>query len=271
MMRRRGRHSEKMADVEVKKLKIAELRKELTDRGLSSKGNKAELAERLAEILDGSGGDAVLDNSVLDHEVDADVLTADDEVDDEVEDLLNQDEDLDGGDEGEEDTAATRKVEVEIEEEEAETKVEAPEIKKVISPTTKSMTDTEKKALRAQKFGVAGSLSDADKKKARAERFGMKAPESKDKPTAAATPTSKGISVSVDTDKLKQRAERFGKSVSPPAPAIKGEEAERIRKRKERFGAVTISGPGSKAKTNAAGGDDAEAKKRKRAERFGMA
>lgn len=34
---------------------IAELRKELTDRGLSSKGNKAELAERLAEILDGSG------------------------------------------------------------------------------------------------------------------------------------------------------------------------------------------------------------------------
>ncbi|XP_063964216.1 SAP domain-containing ribonucleoprotein-like [Lytechinus pictus] len=179
--------------------------------------------------------------------------------------------DLDAGDIGEEEEAVvTRKVELEIEEEEeVEREVKAPEIKKVISPTAKPVSDVEKKALRAQKFGVAASLSDADKKKARAERFGMPAPGSQAKPTATVTPTSKGISMSVNSDKLKQRAERFGKSVSPTA--VKTEESERIRKRKERFGAVTISAPGSKAKTSAVGSDDVEAKKLKRAERFGMA
>ncbi|XP_041478266.1 SAP domain-containing ribonucleoprotein-like [Lytechinus variegatus] len=254
-----------MAEIEVKKLKIAELRKELTDRGLSSKGNKAELVERLTECLEVDGAEAVLDNEL---QVDPDVLTAEDDVDD----LLNQDEDLDAGDIGEEEEAVvTRKVELEIEEEEEEVEreVKAPEIKKVVSPTAKPISDVEKKALRAQKFGVAASLSDADKKKARAERFGMQAPGSQAKPTATVTPTSKGISMSVNSDKLKQRAERFGKSVSPTA--MKSEEAERIRKRKERFGAVTISAPGSKAKISAVGSDDVEAKKRKRAERFGMA
>ena len=34
---------------------IAELRKELTDRGLNSKGNKAELLDRLTEFLDVGG------------------------------------------------------------------------------------------------------------------------------------------------------------------------------------------------------------------------
>nr|XP_054767956.1 SAP domain-containing ribonucleoprotein-like [Lytechinus pictus] len=253
-----------MAEIEVKKLKIAELRKELTDKGLSSKGNKAELVERLTEFLEVDGAEAVLDNEL---QVDPDVLTAEDDVDD----LLNQDEDLDAGDIGEEEEAVvTRKVELEIEEEEeVEREVKAPEIKKVISPTAKPISDVEKKALRAQKFGVAASLSDADKKKARAERFGMQAPGSQAKPTATVTPTSKGISMSVNSDKLKQRAERFGKSVSPTA--VKTEESERIRKRKERFGAVTISAPGSKAKTSAVGSDDVEAKKLKRAERFGMA
>ncbi|XP_063964860.1 uncharacterized protein LOC135156399 [Lytechinus pictus] len=74
-----------MAEIEVKKLKIAELRKELTDKGLSSKGNKAELVERLTEFLEVDGAEAVLDNE---RQVDPDVLTAEDDVDD----LLNQDE-----------------------------------------------------------------------------------------------------------------------------------------------------------------------------------
>ncbi|XP_071477704.1 SAP domain-containing ribonucleoprotein-like isoform X2 [Diadema antillarum] len=226
-----------MADAStVKKLKIAELRKELTDRGLNSKGNKAELVERLTAALD----------------VDA-VLTADDDA----EDLLNQEEDLEGGDHEDGDDIE-RKV-VQLEEEEETAKAETVEIKRVTMATSKPLTDDEKKTLRAQKFGVQKPLSDADRKKARAERFGM-APKG-----ITSAPKAKGISVSVDTEKLKQRAERFGTSVSPTA--MKAEEAERIRKRKERFGAVLA--PGSNTKVSV--GDDAEAKKRKRAERFGMA
>ena len=40
-----------MSDIEPKKLKVAELREELRERGLDTKGNKAQLVKRLEKAL----------------------------------------------------------------------------------------------------------------------------------------------------------------------------------------------------------------------------
>ena len=117
-----------------------------------------------------------------------------------------------------------------------------------------------KKQLRAERFGLSEKATnntstkisaapavstgaDLDKLKARAERFGVVSPV---------------LSKVADVDKLKQRAERFGGSVAPVLS--KTEEQEKILKRKQRFGAIS-----STAVTG-----DLEAKKLKRAERFGL-
>ncbi|KAJ8369713.1 hypothetical protein SKAU_G00097410 [Synaphobranchus kaupii] len=107
---------------------------------------------------------------------------------------------------------------------------------------------------RAERFNVAPS---ADSKKAmRAARFGLPvvAPVSSqgDLGNSKAAPQ-------VNVDVLKKRAERFGMNVSSISKKV--EEDEKLKKRKERFGGATT--------TTAAGGEDFEAKKRKRAERFG--
>ncbi|XP_008294348.1 SAP domain-containing ribonucleoprotein [Stegastes partitus] len=85
-------------------------------------------------------------------------------------------------------------------------------------------------------------------------RFGL--PNDASSPSPGLVANSKAA---VNVDQLKKRAERFGMNVS--SISQKMEEDEKLKKRKERFGILTSGG--------SAGADDAEAKKMKRAERFG--
>ena len=69
------------------------------------------------------------------------------------------------------------------------------------SPVKSGMTDAEKAAARAARFGASIDVASDAKKQARAERFGTKSGTSKI-----------GAAPSVDLDTLKKRAERFGQS-----------------------------------------------------------
>ncbi|XP_065098021.1 SAP domain-containing ribonucleoprotein isoform X4 [Paramisgurnus dabryanus] len=119
--------------------------------------------------------------------------------------------------------------------------------KKVVKITAPATVD-ERLQKRAERFSIQPNAD--NKKAARAARFGLPVPES-----------SKGTSaipkVSVDVEVLKKRAERFGMNVS--SVSKKFEDDEKLKKRKERFGILTST----------AGSYDSEAKKRKRADRFG--
>ncbi|KAI5093472.1 SAP domain-containing ribonucleoprotein [Silurus meridionalis] len=110
---------------------------------------------------------------------------------------------------------------------------------------------TERLQKRAERFNLPPNPE--SKKAARAARFGMPETSAPSKGTSAISKTD------VDVETLKKRAERFGMSVSSVCKKV--EEDEKLKKRKERFGIVTSAA--------SVGPDDSEAKKRKRAERFG--
>ncbi|CAJ1084431.1 SAP domain-containing ribonucleoprotein [Xyrichtys novacula] len=114
---------------------------------------------------------------------------------------------------------------------------------------------------------IAPPASASERLQKRAERFNMPATSESKKALRAASfvPSllSSGLTTNskaaVNMDQLKKRAERFGMNVS--SVSVKLEEDEKLKKRKERFGAVTTGA--------SAGAGDVEAKKLKRAERFG--
>ncbi|XP_018543594.1 SAP domain-containing ribonucleoprotein isoform X2 [Lates calcarifer] len=128
---------------------------------------------------------------------------------------------------------------------------ETPTEKKVVKITPPSSA-SERLQKRAERFNLPASAE--SKKAIRAARFGL--------PTDASSPSPGLVANSksaVNVDQLKKRAERFGMNVS--SISQKMEEDEKLKKRKERFGILTSAGSG--------GADDIEAKKVKRAERFG--
>ncbi|XP_068193177.1 SAP domain-containing ribonucleoprotein [Antennarius striatus] len=135
----------------------------------------------------------------------------------------------------------------------AESVVETPTEKKVVKISPPSSA-SERLQKRAERFNLPASAE--SKKAIRAARFGT--------PVEASSPSPGAVAKSkpaVNIDQLKKRAERFGINVSSVSQKI--EENEKMKKRKERFGAITSSGSASAA--------DIEAKKLKRAERFGIA
>jgi len=252
------------AVINLKKLKVAELKKELADRGLSTKGNKSELQARLERCLSEQGVVVSQDESeeiVDEHDVD------EHDVED---DLENDADDLDDVDVGEdvaehlgaedlEEQAKDKEITKDTMVAEKQEKAATSPVKKVPitppgqKPASLTMTDDQKKAQRLARFGQSPPGAEADKKQARAQRFGLSSPTSNG--TAKSSPIV--AAKDVDVEKLKKRAERFG-AVSPVMTKI--EETDKLLKRKQRFGVAVVSSPA----------DSTDAKKKKRAERFGL-
>ncbi|XP_022911545.1 SAP domain-containing ribonucleoprotein [Onthophagus taurus] len=226
--------------LDISKMKVPDLKRELKLRGLSATGNKTELLERLKNSM----------KSKLDD-------TVGESVDDLEEDLLNDDDDasmghLDGSESGITDIDGSMDISMNQKGKRKSDEVQgiAKPAKKVIlnrtssvseavQEDTKSLIDSKEKEdekkvvklselsakdrleMRAKKFGV--ELSDNAKKIARAERFGGS--------EKISAPTN-----SLTTDVLKQRAERFG--LAPTATIQNLNNEERKKKRQERFGSA---------------------------------
>ncbi|KAF7209117.1 SAP domain-containing ribonucleoprotein isoform X2 [Nothobranchius furzeri] len=166
-----------------------------------------------------------------------------------------EEEDVDLDDVLAEDTADFTKVEssntVKVDEDTETTASEIPAEKKVvkIAPPSSASDRLQK---RAERFNMPASAE--SKKAIRAARFGL--PTDATSPSPGAVANSKAA---VNLDQLKKRAERFGMNVSSVSQKVV--EDEKLMKRKERFGILTGM--------SAVGAGDVEAKKMKRAERFG--
>ncbi|XP_063071664.1 SAP domain-containing ribonucleoprotein isoform X2 [Engraulis encrasicolus] len=217
--------------VELQKLKLAELKQECAARGLEAKGNKADLIARLQAYLEEH------DEEVNEEEV--------------LGDLDEESFSKEGSP-----TKPVKKA--------STSDTESPE-KKVVKISVPDPVGALQK--RAERFNIPPTPE--TKKAARAARFGM--------PATAAAPSQGAASISAKTpvsvEVLKKRAERFGMNVSSISKKV--EEDEKLKKRKERFGALTggtaaAAGAAAGAGADAVvGSEEAEAKKRKRAERFG--
>ncbi|XP_011156505.1 SAP domain-containing ribonucleoprotein isoform X1 [Solenopsis invicta] len=227
---------------ELSKMKVADLRAELKQRGLPATGNKNELVERLQLAIH---GDAALS------------------LDETAEEILDEDEVLGVSDEEIEELSSKpdsqeipekRKLSIEsnnlntnakkivlnrkpvleeikndqVEKKEnkgAQSSEDMPPEKKIIKLS--ELSTKERLEMRAKKFGVP--LSESAKKEARLARFNVNNQNNK---SAASIKTP----VPTTYEVLKKRAERFGSSVSTLME--KAELAERLEKRKARFGEV---------------------------------
>lgn len=222
--------TEEAVYIDLRKLKMTELRKELQDRGLKISGNKQELVDRLQQYMEEHEGAEVADDDILKEvgEVD-DPLTEDQKIEDVS---LTSDKE-------QEKTVDTNPSQIPVTDE--DTKPTENNVSDLQSAA--SITDEERRKMRAEKFGLTvADMNPVARKAARTERFGT-----------AAT----GGASAPNSDILKKRSERFG-TVTKDAPN-QSEDDERRRKRQARFG----------GDSSTVGVGDVD-KKKKRAERFGL-
>lgn len=279
------------------KMKVAELRKLLKDRGLPCLGSKAALLSRLQKALSPSDTTAE-ETETIEVEDDAEDEDVEDVSDAEnviAEPQIKEVEVADGT--VPEKTATVLKkptppanaenIPEKAKSKEAVTNVASEpttvkDIPVITAPTSETTDATdktdavsakpavssdEKLRQRAERFGIT---SDNDKKAARAARFGTVTTNLSNKPSAKIAPTP---ITADDIDRLKKRAERFGTVVS--STLTKLEDEDKLRKRKQRFGQITgpTSNPTSATTPTLASTksiEEVEEKKRKRAERFGL-
>ncbi|XP_033761669.1 SAP domain-containing ribonucleoprotein-like [Pecten maximus] len=247
---------------ELAKMKVPDLKKECKSRNLPTSGTKKDLVQRLkAEINQGS----VDPEDAVEEEVEADV--ADDSVEDALDQVLGEDDTDEIALTTEADTAPKESVTVS----KVKTPITAPDsVSKQVSTTGVSENDRLK--MRVQKFGA---VNPDLQKQLRADRFGVSQSNAKGGNKLASAPPA-------DMDKLKKRAERFGAITSTVLTKV--DETKKLKKRAERFGAVTstnLSNTENQEKllkrkerfgvsTSTTDSSEADAKKRKRAERFGL-
>lgn len=201
-------------------MKMAELKKLLKERGLSTTGNKSNLLERLSNT-----GDTSFESS------DKDILE-DDSVLDDTTDIAA--EDADSADVTEPAMSVTLDVPVKI--------VQATPTSSTPTQPVKMQTVTQQPASegmsgRLKRFGV---VSEQAKKAARLERFQSAGSSS----ATVGTVNGTSSSLASDADVRKKRAERFGTSASAASSTVvshPGSDVDLLKKRAERFGAVTSS------------------------------
>jgi len=190
----------------VKEMKVADLRKELSDRGLVSTGLKAALIERLSKEIE--GGEEGAEAAEVVEEKAAEEEAAEEAVEEAAEEAVEE-----AAEEVVEDAA-----EEVAEEEVAEEAAPAAEPKKppttlaglleqIASKSEEELTTFEKdvaaRKKRADKFGSVFKLSDSEMHSLRSARFGVQ--------TAAHSPGKRGAKLApADIEKLSKRAKRFG-------------------------------------------------------------
>ncbi|KAH0953031.1 hypothetical protein HN011_000905 [Eciton burchellii] len=223
---------------ELSKMKVTDLRAELKQRGLPTAGNKNELVERLQLAIHG-------DSALSLDEATEEILDEDEVLgDEEIEELSNKPDSRevpimkrklsDSNNANAKKVVLNRKpVLEEIKNDQVEKNEnknitlpeDAPPEKKIIKLSELSIK--ERLEMRAKKFGMP--LSEAAKKEARLARFNINNQNNK---------SAESIKTPVPTtyEVLKKRAERFGSSVS--SLMEKAELAERLEKRKARFGEI---------------------------------
>merc|ERR1711970_1138843 len=254
-----GLNSSNMADVSVDlaKMKVADLKNELKQRGLPVDGKKNELVERLEEALaaddsfvgaTGDGDDAEEEEAEVDEDELLEGEDAEGDVDEKTETKLL----------GQKRPAATP-VDV-ISPNKKVCKLGKPAEPEPVDKPEEEKTPQEK---RAERFGVP--VSDTAKKSARAERFGI--PEKPEKAAGGGgnkrAPKLDMTTGSTDITKLKARAERFGEVSSKTLKKVS--ELEKKKEREERFKNGEAEAPTTNGTASSAEADEL---KKKRAERF---
>ncbi|CAG5103635.1 Similar to Sarnp: SAP domain-containing ribonucleoprotein (Mus musculus) [Cotesia congregata] len=203
---------------ELSKMKVADLKVELKQRGLPTTGNKNELVERLQLAIH---GDSALS------------------LDENAEEILDEDAVLERKLSTDANPVSAKKIvlnrnsvieEIKVDkpsDEEPPKSVEAAEPQKRVIKLSE-VGIKERLEMRAKKFGVP--LSESAKKEARSARFNSS--NQSDKSAASIK-----IPVETSVETLKKRAERFG-TVSNVVEKV--ELLEKIEKRKARFGEVEV-------------------------------
>lgn len=247
--------------MDISTMKVADLKKELKSRGLSTSGNKSELIDRLQLAL--AKHDDLNEDELLAEEPVTVTLTPPKKV------PIKRDTPM-----PEPETAATTAVAAAV-----TTLAVAPVGKENIDaapPAAKKATPVVADKLAAgdavnskeSASAVPGGTTDGERAAARAARFGIASPESLDEkkverakrfdiPVAEGAGSNKiGAAPAADIETLKKRAERFGLDTSKTMQ--KAELDEKIKKRQHRFGTVGKNG------------DKEDETLKKRAERFGI-